>query len=59
MTEQKDRELRREIIEAQIEAWHNSPSNKELHEHLGWTWAQYSRHVMDPTYLPPKTEHNY
>jgi hypothetical protein len=57
--QKEDIKLRHEIVEAQIEAWHNGVSNKELHEYLGWTWAQYSKHVLDPTYLPPKTENNF
>jgi hypothetical protein len=36
-----------EVIHDYIEEWHNSDSNKELHEYLGLTWEQYAKFVED------------
>lgn len=35
-------------IEDYVEAWHNSSSDKQVHEYLGMTFEEYSLWVSDP-----------
>ena len=38
-------------IDDWVEAWHESGSEKELHETLGMSWEQYGRWAKDPNTL--------
>lgn len=31
-----------EVVDDEIDAWHDSSSGKALHEYLGFTWDEYS-----------------
>lgn len=35
------RELSVEEFNKRLEEWHESESNLEFHEYLGWTWEEY------------------
>lgn len=46
-----DYSMDHDAITLMIDAWHESDSDKELHEYLGWTWDEY-RHYVENNALP-------
>lgn len=43
-----------EQVDDAVDQWHASSTDLELHAHLGWTEAEYSAWVSDPSAIPPR-----